>query len=245
MLRRHGRSGFAANMWVFPGGTVDPGDELPAGLWRGLDAGAAAARMGVEQGLAVALHVAAARETFEEAGVLLAVTSGGEPVPHDLPGMLAARQALNERGGRFSFGAWLAGQGLVLDLGALVPWRRMITPVLEPRRYDTFFFLARMPHEGVAAHDAVETTSHRWLTPRAALDDAGVGVIYPTERGLEWLAEHDRVDAALRAAASERIEPVLPHVLTDAQGRRTRIVAPDEPDYPHEVYGSAADAGEA
>jgi 8-oxo-dGTP pyrophosphatase MutT (NUDIX family) len=156
LLRRHGRSGFAAAAWVFPGGVVDPADRsLDPSCWDGLDLEAAARVVGREPELTLGLFVAAVRETFEEAGLLLARRADGRPVDLRDPGVAAMREALAARPPRRGAGAepaapdfnsWVASSTLVLDLGALMPLSRWITPAQEPRRYDTIFFLACAPN---------------------------------------------------------------------------------------------------
>jgi 8-oxo-dGTP pyrophosphatase MutT (NUDIX family) len=227
LLRRHARSGFAAGAWVFPGGVVDPGDRcLDPALWTGLDVDAAAAVTGRPPDIALGLHVAAVRETFEEAGLLLARRPDGTapPAPERTLDLLR----------------WLAAAGAVLDLGLLRPYSRWRTPDQEPRRYDTVFFLARAPQGQVAASDRVETTEARWLTPGAALEAHARGelpLIYPTVVTLEELAGLGDLDAILSAVPrGTRLRPLQPHVVLDAEGRVTGFLHPDDPAYPWERY---------
>lgn len=134
LLRRHRRSGFAADAWVFPGGVVDDADRrLERRLWDGIEPHRLTQRFGLSADLVLGLHVAAVRETWEEAGVLLARGRAGHP--DGAPGP-AARTDLRR---------WLHDRGLVLDLGALEYWSRWVTPRAEPRRYDACFFLAAAP----------------------------------------------------------------------------------------------------
>jgi 8-oxo-dGTP pyrophosphatase MutT (NUDIX family) len=222
MLRRHGRSGFAADMWVFPGGTLDDEDRtLDPRKWRGIDPEALSERFKLPPEDVLGMHVAAVRETFEESGILLA--DAAEAPTRDA-----------------DFHAWLAGADAVLDLGCLTYWSRWVTPAQEPRRYDTCFFLARAPEGQIAEHDRHEITDQRWIGPRQALEEHHAGrlpLIYPTIRTLEELAEHDAVDALVQAAeARPEVRSVQPHAELDDDGRFVRILHPDEPDYPHELY---------
>ena len=239
MLRRHGRSGFAANVWVFPGGVVDERDgDVPPQRIDGLDAGREAARLGWDAGRLTTYAVAAARETFEEAGVLLARDAAGRPVDTARDDVVALRAALNERGSDADFTAWLADEDLTLELGSLTPWLRWVTPIQEPKRFDTLFFLATMPEGAIARHDDIETTETRWITAADALAAGGdFPVIFPTARTLGWMAAHDTL-AALRAHAAglATIEPLQPHIFTDEEGRYTGIVLPEDEGFPHEVY---------
>lgn len=239
LLRRHARSGFAASAWVFPGGVVDAADRcLDPALWDGLDLKVAAEVTGRPRDLALGLHVAAVRETFEEAGLLFARhRDDGRPV--DLTGSAVAVADRHQE-----FGAWLAAAGLVLDLGRLVPFSRWRTPAQEPRRYDAIFFLAPAPEGQVADHDRRETTESRWLTAADALDAGRRGeltLIYPTVVTLEELAELGDLEAILAAVEpGTRLRPLQPHMVLDAEGRAVAILHPDDPDYPWDRYPDLA-----
>jgi 8-oxo-dGTP pyrophosphatase MutT (NUDIX family) len=212
MLERHVESEFAGGALVFPGGKVDDGDRrLAPARWSGIDLVAAAAVFDVEEDLALGLHVAAVRETFEEAGVLLARRDGAPITAADVatPGALAARQRLSARGVPWDWSGWLADEGLVLDLGALAWWSWWVTPEGSPKRYDTRFFLAAVPPDQEGAHDRVETVASRWTTPQAALDAGRAGsatVVYPTRKNLEVLATFATAGAVLTAAAEGRLD---------------------------------------
>lgn len=255
MLRRHSRSGFAASMWVFPGGTVDPPDlRLEESSYR-LEAPEERARAcGLAPERTLGLHVAATRETFEEAGVLLARDHDGEMADVADPELTRMRHALNERSPDASAGAadapaagalhrWLAERRLVLDLDALVPFARWITPASEPRRYDTLFLLALAPPSQAAAADQVETTGARWMAPAAALSAHRAGeldLIFPTVVNLGWLAEQPSARAALaNARALVREAPlrvIEPHMEVDAEGHVTGLWHPDDPAFPWDRY---------
>jgi len=230
LLRRHARSGFAASAWVFPGGAVDAADgRLDPARWSGADPGALAPVLGHDPATALALCVAAVRETFEEAGLLLARGPGGAPPDLRDPAVAGLRAELAAPGA--DLGAALAAYDLVLDLAALTPWRRWVTPVEEPRRYDTVFFLARAPDGQVADHDRVETVSARWTTAAAALEAHGRGdlpMIYPTVRTLEEVAGASLPALRDRARAGWPLRPLLPRAVVDAGGRVVGIVPDSE-----------------
>ncbi|MPZ71738.1 MAG: NUDIX hydrolase [Nitriliruptorales bacterium] len=245
MLRRHSRSGFAANMWVFPGGVVDPGDgSLPTRRWTGLNPARLAERFGVDEHAVLAFHVAAARETFEEAGLLLARHGNAEPPDLTDPALLRLRQHLADRTKTVNFAAWLEGQDLVLDLSGLTYYSHWVTPSVEPRRYDTRFFIARVPPGQVAGHDRLETTDQQWVAPRLALEAMERGemqLIYPTIKTLAALAQFDTIDAAVQAAnAQPTIRRIQPHAELDDQGRFVRILHPDDPEFPSHLYEDSA-----
>jgi 8-oxo-dGTP pyrophosphatase MutT (NUDIX family) len=238
LLRRHSRSGFVPRMWVFPGGVVDEADAaVPDGTWVGIDPAALADRFGLPGGTVLALHVAAVRETFEEAGVLLATSRDGGPPSVDAEELAAARAQMNDRAAGLDWGRFCAEHGLVMDLGAVAYLTHWVTPIQEPRRYDTRFFAAALPAGSVARQDDVETTSARWLTPRRAVEDPDVEVIFPTERtlrSLEGFATAAEVLAHARALPD--VPTVQPHILHDEAGDLVDIVLPDDPRYPHELY---------
>ncbi len=195
-----------AGAFVFPGGKLDAGDSHDAILSRlsGRTPSECGALLG-EQDLAKAagLFVAAIRETFEEAGVLLADGDLDDD----------ARTAL-QKGER---SLWEFGQ-ITLRLDALVPQARWITPEIEPRRYDTRFFLARVDAEQEARHDEIETTAGEWMEPAVALERAQAGEIQlppPTMRTLEWLRARGSIDAAMEAALARPIPTIAPVVRDD------------------------------
>lgn len=210
-------SDFAGGAYVFPGGKVDPRDaDMDPERLGPIDQAALRRAIGVE---GVALAVAAIREAFEEAGVLLATRDGRPLDAADLasPDFVDARGRLAERGRDHDWRPFLAKHELVLDLGALAPFAWWITPHGVHRRFSTRFFLAAVPSEQLPAlgHDGDEMTDSVWLSPQAALAAAEAGertIIFPTRRTLTALAEHDTVEDALAAARSGRVDlrPVLP-----------------------------------
>ena len=212
LLERHVRSEFGGAL-VFPGGVVDEQDRgLSTERWYGRDPATWRELLGVPDAAhALGLLVAAVRETFEEAGVLLATRRGRPVTDTDLAesGFVEVRRRLASRDEHFDWRDWLADEDLVLDLGALAPWSWWVTPKEAPKRFDTRFFVARLPEGQSAAHDAVETTSLRWSTPQAALrahEHGEATVVYPTRKNLEVLDVHGSVEAAWRAADEGRVD---------------------------------------
>jgi 8-oxo-dGTP pyrophosphatase MutT (NUDIX family) len=213
LLERHLDSDFAGGALVFPGGKVDDGDRtLDPERWTGRDPAEWRERLGAETDAdALGLLVAAVRETFEEANVLLATRRGRPVTDRDLeePGFVEARRRLASRGERFDWRDWLEEEDLVLDLAALAPWSWWVTPKGQHKRYDTRFFVAILPEEQSAAHDHVEITGLRWDRPQDALDAQREGrmvVIFPTRRNLSALAEHASAAAAWQAADEGRVD---------------------------------------
>ena len=223
MVKRHAKSGFMAGAYVFPGGTVDEADAQDATLSRvsGRSAEEAASMMGESDGRrCLALHVAALRETFEEAGVLLG--DGADEAE-----LTASRAALNEGGALLPI---LAEHDITLRADALTPWSRWVTPTVEKRRYDARFFLARAPRLQEAAHDRIGGTAGEWLAPVRALEKFEAGEISlppPTLRTVEQLAGHLSIDAAMAAARARVPAPIEPEL--HQEGGAVALVLPGDP----------------
>ena len=241
LVRRREGSGFAAGHWVFPGGVVDPVDQtLPTSCRRAWAGGVRSERLRATPAQTLGWHVAGVRETFEEAGLLLARRYDGSRPDLGAIGADAVRRALIAReidaGG---FVTWLSEAGLVCDLDALAPYRRMVTPQRAPQRFDTLFLLAAAPEGQEATVDGHETTQLRWVEPVVAVREAQAGnmaMIHPTIRALEGLADVPDVEAALaRGHRGSAIPPVLPHIDVDADDRPRRLLEPGDDGYPLEA----------
>ena len=169
LLRRQASMAFAAGMCVFPGGGVDPRDFDATIAWAGPSAAQWAAQLGTDEATARALVCAAVRETFEESGVLLAGPSEDEVVADTTrDDWEADRQALEAR--ELAFTEFLARRGLVLRTDLLGAWSGWLTPVFEPRRYRTWFFVAALP-EGQRTRDvSTESSSVEWRSAIGAAD---------------------------------------------------------------------------
>ncbi len=195
MLRRNLRSDFVGGAYVFPGGGVDPADAGPAAqqMAIGLSDEEASTRLALASG-GLAYYVACLRELFEEAGLLVACTKEGDSVSLNDEATIA-RLALRRRAvnaGSLGFIAMMREEGLFLDLRGLEYVAHWVTPVGQPRRYDTRFFVALAPEGQIATHDAGETVADRWIRPRDALDAHVRGefeMIFPTIRNLEAIAD--------------------------------------------------------
>ncbi|GAC1542452.1 MAG: NUDIX hydrolase [Candidatus Velthaea sp.] len=198
MLRRSAKSTFVPDVYVFPGGRVDSVDRLPEASVR---------VAGDTAPLESAYVYAAARETFEEAGLLFATRAV------DSSKLGAARSRL--LAGTRSFAQTLDDLDTMVDGRAMRYFSRWITPHAEPRRFDARFFVARAPEGQIAEADSFETEDGLWLTPRDALarHRAGsLGLVFPTIKHLERLERFTNVDALLAFAASKSIVPVLPDI---------------------------------
>lgn len=217
LQRRVGAMAFAAGMTVFPGGGVDPSDGTADIEWAGPEPAWWAAKFGTTEPRAKALVAAAVRETFEECGVLLAGPTA-DTVVSDTTGYHDARTRLERR--EVSLAAFLAEEKLVLRADLLRPWANWITPVIEPRRYDTRFFVAVLPQGQLADGATTEAAEVQWRTAADELDRwrAGTDVLLPpTWSQLDAIAEFASTAEIL--AIDRVIEPIMP-VLTGDNGRQ-------------------------
>ncbi|MEV6065452.1 NUDIX hydrolase [Nocardia sp. NPDC052001] len=199
---------FAAGMTVFPGGGVDRSDASVTLEWAGPDARWWAERFGTDAGRAQTLVCAAVRETFEECGVLLAGPTA-DTVVTDTSIYAEARGQLERR--ELSFAEFLTRENLVLRADLLRPWDNWITPVVEPRRYDTRFFVAVLPEGQLADGATTEADVVTWCTPDEAIDrwKQGLDVLLPpTWTQLVALREFDSTAAILEAVRT--IDPIMP-----------------------------------
>ncbi len=175
LMRRHSAMDFVAGVMVFPGGGVDDRDRNADVAWHGPDRQWWADRFGVDLELAEALVCAAARETFEESGVLFAGAADDPDLLVDDASVYREQRAALENKS-LSFGQFLRSEKLVLRADLLRPWANWVTPKEErTRRYDTFFFVGALPQGQRADGDNTETDKADWVTPQAALDDFADG----------------------------------------------------------------------
>ncbi len=235
LLRRTARASFMAGAYVFPGGRVDAADARADASWcDGLDE-ARAHWPDLPPGEAVASHVAAMRELFEEAGVLPARDRTGRFVVEGdderSARLRADRAALHE--GRIDLRSIVAREGLRLALDALLPLAHWVTPAVEAKRFDARFFVTRAPERQAARHDATETTHGAWMTAAEALDRCRCGEIAlppPTWSTLSDLARFDTVDAVLASTRDRVIFRREPRFFEEAGVRL--LAVPGDPLYP-------------
>lgn len=236
MLRRNLNSDFVGGAYVFPGGGVDPadGDAEVAAVCVGRDDSAASALLDVDRG-GLAFWVAAIRESFEEAGLLLAVDDHDELVRFDdvsvAERFVEHRRAVDS--GERPLVDVARDEGLRLAVDRMHYFSRWVTPVGAPRRYDTRFFVAHPPEWQEPLHDDREVIANLWIRPQDALERhrrKEFEMIFPTVRSLEALCRFDTADAVVRHAESiTHVEPVLPKMVDGPHG--LRIVLPGD-----EVY---------
>ncbi len=230
VVRRNLNSDFVGGAYVFPGGAVDPDDEDFSGLCHGRDDAGASQRLGLTRG-GLAYYVAALRELFEEAGLLVARRVDAAEALADEAALARWRVELNGR--RCRFADVLEDSGLVLDLAGVEYLAHWVTPVGLARRYDTRFFVVQAPSGQIAEHDAAETVAHRWIRPVDALAAASRGditMILPTLRNLDLIVPFDRVvDVLAWARSRDSITRVEPRIV-ERRGR-SEILAPGDAGY--------------
>ena len=218
MLRRSLASTFVGGAYVFPGGMVDPHDRDPAVAARcdGLTPSEADEALAMSDGMAS--WIAAVRECFEEAGVLLAHDRSGAVVsladPDDVARFDAYRRAVHA--GTTTLLDVLEAEDLRIAADRIHYWGHWVTPVGPPRRYDTRFFVCAAPPEQVSFHDEIEMIDSIWTTPAEALarnhrDE--ITLIFPTYKSLEAIGRFTTT-AELLAAASQRgaVPAILPQL---------------------------------
>jgi 8-oxo-dGTP pyrophosphatase MutT (NUDIX family) len=252
LMRRHRDQEFMGGAFVFPGGRLDSGDCDPAltSYAHGLTAAEARRRLqapDLPEEKALGLFFAALRETFEEAGVLLARDPSGHLI--DL--------AEGERAGRFaeyrlqlhqntlSLRELAERERLRYALDLLVPYAHWITPEIESKRFSTRFFLARQPAEQLSSHDTIEMTKSKWIAPSAALEQQKAGQILlmpPTLKTLEELKEFESLEDLFQAARSREIHTILPEPYRIENGFGIRL--PHDPEYGIEAYKQDPRPGE-
>jgi 8-oxo-dGTP pyrophosphatase MutT (NUDIX family) len=227
LLRRVKGMAFAGGMHVFPGGSVDPDDEDAEIGWAGPSAAQWGRWFGASEPLARALVCAAVRETFEECGVLLA----GESSDHLLEDVSsdaweAERVALEAR--KQSLSQLLARRGLVLRTDLLRPFAHWITPEIEPKRFDTRFFLAEMPAGQTCRDVGGEADERVWIRPQRAIDE-GLRMLPPTHNSLLQVAGYATVAEALD---DEREVHLVAPKLVVLPDDTVKFVVPGDTDYP-------------
>ncbi|MGH9016508.1 MAG: NUDIX hydrolase [Acidimicrobiales bacterium] len=248
MLRRHLNSDFVGGAYVFPGGKVDTEDRTGRAeeMCVGRSDAVASDMLGIETG-GLAFWVAALRECFEEAGVLMAYPEGAGPgsalvdVSDEAVRRRLAAVRIEVNAGRVDFLDACRAEKLRLAVDRVHYFSHWITPEPAPKRYDTRFFVTALPPGQVPIHDDHETTDTVWVQPGGALARAEAGefdLIFPTMKNLQAIARFDTSTELLAAAAAiERVPTVLPRVVADERG--FRILLPGDPGYDEAVAASA------
>ena len=232
LIKRHGKSKFAAGDHVFPGGKVETHDNPDdAASWCAkLDADAAAERLGLSVPETLAHLVGAIRETFEEVGILLAYDADGQPVQVGAARFAEHRAACQTSNA--AFWTMVRAEKLTLATDRLVYFAHWITPEEQPLRFDTRFFAAPMLPGQDAVADGREITEVRWLAPDEALAAATSGEISlrnPTARNIELFRGGTSAEDAVRRVVGRDIPTIRPRVIFE-NGQR-RVLMPGDPGY--------------
>jgi 8-oxo-dGTP pyrophosphatase MutT (NUDIX family) len=227
MVQRHHQVDFATGALVFPGGKADPADASKA--LRDHCDGADAL-----DDVSLSIRACGIRETFEEAGVLLAREEGSDAL------VGGERLATLERGwrgplhsGERTLLEFVREERLRLACDALCHFAHWITPVFMPKRFDTHFYLAKAPADQLALHDGHESVDSVWTTVDDAIGAEARGertIIFPTLVNLQKLGRSRTVDEAFTAARARPIVTVLPTVEKNEEGV-AMMRLPEEADY--------------
>lgn len=231
LLRRHVSMEFAGGMCVFPGGGVDPRDFDHEIAWAGPSPATWADRLGTDEANARALVCTAVRETFEESGVLLAGESE-DSVVADTTGddWEADRIALEKR--ELAMTDFLSRRGLVLRTDLLGAWSGWLTPIFEPRRYRTWFFVAELP-EGQRTRDVSTESDHVvWLPAMTAVEQAEaleILMLPPTYLTSIDVGRFGTPAEVIAEAAGRRVEMFTPEVVA-SEGEGFTLTTPPNAD---------------
>lgn len=231
LLKRTHNAGFVPGAYVFPGGRVD-GADLDSDVLaraRGLTWARAAERMRLHDANppAAAYYSAALREAFEETGILVGRTGDGDSLPTAAasPGVREVRDKLLR--GACSFAQALEDLDVFIDNDAIEYIGHWITPVGEPRRYDTRFFAAAVGPRSEPALHIQEVLKAIWLRPAEALDlarDGSLPMVFPTIKTLESVSEFATTSEVLQAFRSRRVPSVRPRLVRAPNGALERTL---------------------
>ena len=212
LAKRNSKSTFG-DVYVFPGGKLDEADydEDLHQFCYGIDEISASKKLGLtENGLAYWL--ACIRECFEEVGILL--TSKHDNLIHNDVRLNSYRNKLNS--GKITFKDICIREKLSLRASSIVPCSHWITPTVEPKRFDTRFFLAKVKSEQLGFHDGFELTESFWISPADAIKkfkDGEMNMLPPTIQNIKKLDEFKSFDDAFNFFAdigNGNIPPILP-----------------------------------
>jgi len=234
LMRRHLKSKFAAGDFVFPGGKIEADDNPDdAARWcRGLEMKDAARRLDLEAAPRTArgFWIGAIRETFEEAGLLLAVRADGGEIDVTPPRLAEYRRAGHTD--NRAFWSMIRVEQLQLATDRLEYFAHWITPEEQPLRFDTRFFAAPAPASQQASGDDYEMTDLKWLTPREAVDAQTRGEISlrnPTIKNLLLFDGAADTTHALDRLRDRPVTTIRPRIVTD--GGQRKILMPGDPGY--------------
>ena len=212
MVKRSSRSAFGS-IYVFPGGKLDPEDYSHTlySYCKEMTDSEASRKLGIKKD-GLAYWIACIRECFEEVGVLL--TGSNDSIIHDAHKLNALRNKLNNK--KITFNDICISESLNLRVKNIVPCAHWITPIIEPKRFDTRFFLAKVDFKQLASHDGFELTESTWIKPQDALmrlENGEMNMIIPTIENIKTLAQFSSSKDAFDyfdSLKNEEIPPILP-----------------------------------
>ena len=218
---------FAAGAFVFPGGALDESDSGDNFTISGdLSADKANQILGVSDG-GVNYWIAAIRECFEEVGVLFAIPNRGGMFTETEFAVFESNERKKLARGEATFHETLKDAKCSLELEQLHYFSRWVTHAGSPRRYDTRFFIARMPQGQIAQHDGSELIDHRWVKPDDALrlnSQGKLNLMFPTQKTLEKLTEFSDVEEALNYVRNAPpATPMEPRLTVGAGGKKLLV----------------------
>jgi 8-oxo-dGTP pyrophosphatase MutT (NUDIX family) len=239
LMQRDKRQAFMGGAYVFPGGRMDANDceTALAKFILGVSPAESKAKLNESEsddGMALGFYLCAIRETFEESGVLLAERANGGKIDFSDGGTLArfARYRRQLHDSEITLLQLAIKEDIRFQLNQMVPYSHWITPEVESKRFDTRFFIARMPEDQAPVHDAMEMTKSTWMTPVEALNRQKAGKILlmpPTLKTLEELLDYASIDSVFSAVVNRKIEPILPQAFLEAKGFGVKL--PHDPEY--------------
>jgi 8-oxo-dGTP pyrophosphatase MutT (NUDIX family) len=213
LLRRRKGASFMASAFVFPGGAAEPTEDA---------------------------RTCAARELFEEAGVLLAKLGGEASETLEVPSLTALRSQILGGGNPVEV---FARVGLAWSTDVLVPWSHWITPSIEPKRFSARFFVCELPSGQEPRFDDIETVDQIWVRPADGIARAKQLALPPPQLRTLWeLAHHPTIEAVLAAgrARADEPHPIMPRLKLMAAGEAPCLLLPWDPEYTDAGTGDAA-----
>jgi 8-oxo-dGTP pyrophosphatase MutT (NUDIX family) len=238
LLKRHEKSSFMGGNFVYPGGRVDQDDGSSeiCSLSKGFTFEEAQKILGgtFSPEESFAHWIAAIRELFEEAGVLLAYDQKGNLFQlrnrDEREKFLHYRESLQKAG--LTICEMAQKEKLLFALDQLHYYAHWITPEARSERFDTRFFLARYPSGQEASHDQKETTAGAWITPQKALEENLKGEVVlspPTLKTLEDLSRFKTIEEIFASLRNREIRHILPVLTKISSG--PLIIFPWDPEY--------------
>jgi 8-oxo-dGTP pyrophosphatase MutT (NUDIX family) len=228
MLRRNLNSDFVGGAFVFPGGGVlaDDFDEKILKRCINFSAEINDSKFKLERGGSIGYFVAAIRETFEEAGILVGLAEHNNNIDFD-----EYRSRLNSK--EIKFSEFLESEDIYLDLSTVYYFSHWTTPVGPPRRYSTRFFVSAIDPKFELSHDNGETIEAKWINPKLALNLYEKGefeIIFPTARNLEKLVVYKtRTEVVENVSKYDNILETVPRITAD--GDEIKILIPGDEGY--------------